>query len=291
MANRRRGGSRWILAVLAVSAVLFFLFPQTRTRPLSLIEAPLVWVSAQFTRLASGVGEGFGNFWDNYADLRGVRQENRALIEEQGRLLAELATARESVGRAERLEALLAFRKTSPPQTLAARVIGGDATHWFNSLLLDQGSFAGIEPGDGVITPEGVVGRVVRTTHNTAQVLVVNDRSAVIPARVARSRHAGILVGGVRPGRANTGGDISHQHEAELKYVHRSADVEVGDRVVTSALSGRFPPGVPIGTVSFVGRVATETFLTIHVTPLVRTDRLEEVLVVTGGVRPQDPEP
>lgn len=289
MIYRRRRGARWIFAVLATAIVLFFLFPQTRNRPLSLVEAPFVWTASQFTRASDGITRWFRSSWREYLDLRGVRDQAEVLELQRESLVAALGEAQEQAARAGQLEALLGLKEQVERPTVAARVLGTDATHWFRSLLVDRGGFDGVSVGDGVLAPEGVVGRVAKATHTTSQVLSVHDRGSVIPARVQRGRQAGILVGGVRPSaleRVTEEGDDTLPPAAmlaELKYVHRSADVAVGDRVVTSGLEGRFPPGVPVGTVVRVVRSKTETFLRVYVTPEVRFETLQEVLIVTGG--------
>jgi rod shape-determining protein MreC len=144
------------------------------------------------------------------------------------------------------------------------------------------------------MVPEGGVGRVAKVTHTTAQVLSVHNRGSVIPARVQRSRNAGILVGGVRPSAVadltDAGGDPLPPPEVlmELKYVQRNADVVAGDTVVTSGLEGRFPPGIPIGKVVRVVRANSETFLKVYVVPVLPFGAVEDVLVLTGEPRPME---
>jgi rod shape-determining protein MreC len=289
MIYRRRRGARWILAVLATAVVLFFLFPQTRNRPLSLVEAPFVWTASQLTRASDGISRWFHSAWREYVDLRGVRGQAEVLEIQRQALVEALGETEERAARTGQLEALLGLKARVERPTVAARVLGADATHWFRSLLVDRGGFDGVSVGDGVLAPEGVVGRVAKATHTTAQVLSVHDRGSVIPARVQRGRQAGVLVGGVRPSDLERLVDADDPTLppaaglAELKYLHRSADVVVGDRVVTSGLEGRFPPGVPLGTVVRVVRSKTETFLRVYVEPAVRFEVLEEVLIVTGG--------
>lgn len=286
MIYRRRRSARWILAVLATAVVLFFLFPQTRHRPLSLVEAPFVWTASRLTEATHGVTDWFQSAWGNYVDLRGVRDREAALEAQRQNLVAALGRSHEQAARADRLEALLGLKERELGPTVPARVLGSDATHWFRSLMVDRGSFDGVTVGDGVIAPEGVVGRVAKVTHTSAQVLSIHDRGSVIPARVQRSRQAGVLVGGVRASQVErlageAGGTLPPPELlAELKYLHRSADVQVGDAVVTSGQDGRFPPGVPIGTVVRVVRAKTETFLKVYVAPVLDFGILEEVLIV-----------
>lgn len=281
----RRGNARWIVGVLAFSIALFFLFPKTQSRPLSVIEAPFVWLAAVVTGAAERVGSATGEFWDNYVALRDARVRYRELLAERDSLLNRVAEQDELAREAERLQVLLALKQEAPLRTVSARVVGGDVSRWFQSILLDKGSLDGIQPGDGVISPQGVVGRVAMVTHNTAQVLGINNRGCVVPARLQGARQAGVLRGGPRPSslpEAQGTVPINPALLAELRYIPRAADVKVGDRVVTSGLEGHFPSGLPIGTVAGVVRERAEVFAKVYVTPDVSLATIEEVLVVVG---------
>jgi rod shape-determining protein MreC len=294
MKVRRRRSGRWIPAVLIAAVGLFFLFPQTRNRPLSLVEAPFVWTASQLTRTVRGVTDSIHGTWNDYAALKGVREQLKDVEGQRDHLLVALSDSWEQAARADHLARLLELKKRVNRPAVAARVLGTDSSHWFRALLVDRGEFDGVAAGDGVMVPEGVVGRVAKVTHTTAQVLSVHNRGSVIPARVQRSRHAGILVGGVRPSAVadlkDTGGDPLPPPEVlmELQYVQRNADVVVGDTVVTSGLEGRFPPGIPIGKVVRVVRSNAETFLKVYVVPVLPFGAVEDVLVLTGEPRPME---
>ena len=131
---------------------------------------------------------------------------------------------------------------------------------------------AGVENRQAVLAPDGVVGRVIKVFPRSALVLLVTDRSSGIDAIVQRTRDRGVV-----QGRGGSG--------CELKYLDRSAEVEVGDYVVTSGMGGRFPKGVWIGQVSGVNR-GGDSFQSVDVRPSAGLDRLEEVLVITGA--PED---
>lgn len=294
MKVRRRRSARWIPAVLIAAVGLFFLFPQTRNRPLSLVEAPFVWTASQVTRTVRGITDRVHGAWNEYAALKGVRGQLARVEGERDHLLVALSESWEDAARADHLARLLELKQSVHRPAVAAKVLGTDASHWFQALLLDKGEFDGLAAGDGVMVPGGVVGRVAKVTQTTAQVLSVHNRASVVPARVQRSRHAGVLVGGVRPSAVDdlkdAGGEALPPPEIlmELKYVQRNADVVAGDTVVTSGLEGRFPPGVPIGTVVRVVRSNSETFLKVYVVPVLPFDAVEDVLVLTGAPRPME---
>jgi rod shape-determining protein MreC len=136
-------------------------------------------------------------------------------------------------------------------------------------VLIDRGSFAGVEHQQAVLAPDGAVGRVIKVFPRSSLVLLVTDRSSGIDALVQRTRDRGVV-----QGRGGSG--------CELKYLDRSAEVEVGDYVVTSGMGGRFPKGVWIGQVSGVNR-GGELFQSVDVRPTAGLERLEEVWVVTGA--------
>lgn len=288
MVVRRRRGGRWVWALLATALALFILFPQTRNRPLSLVEAPFVWVSSKLVEVADGIGHWADDNWKSYIALGDVHEENLRLQARLAEVRNERNSYRDAAYRLAGLEAAAGLARHHRGGTVA-RVVGGDATHWFQAFLVDRGQFDGIKSGDAVISPQGVVGRVAKATHTTAQVLAVHNRGTVIPVRVERTRHAGVLIGGLRPSALRP---LSVKEReavagvpliAEMRYVHRSADVLPGDVVVTSGLSGTFPAGLPVGTVVRVVREKTDAFLKIYVSPRVRFDTLEEVVIVASG--------
>jgi len=198
----------------------------------------------------------------------GVRRENERLRREVEQLRREVQESRERVAAAARLERLLDFRTGVGAATVAAGVIGHDASGLYRTVLIDRGSAAGVEPQQAVLAADGVVGRVIKVFPRSALVLLVTDRSSGIDAIVQRTRAQGVV-----QGRGGSG--------CELKYLDRSAEVEIGDHVVTSGMGGRFPKGVWIGQVSGVNR-GGDLFQSVDVRPAAGLDRLEEVLVVTG---------
>ncbi|MDH4229458.1 MAG: rod shape-determining protein MreC [Nitrospirota bacterium] len=263
---------------------------------MSLIEAPFVWASAGLVSISDGIAKWSGNAWHEYVALGDVYRDNLQLHAEINALQEEITASRDAVVRLDTLEKNLGFSSTFPKGVLA-QVIGGDASHWFDALLVDRGENVGIRSGDAVLSPLGVVGRVAKATGNTAEILAVHNRGTVIPVRVQRSRHSGILVGGLSP---STLRPLSATERAavegvplvaEMRYIHRSADVLPGDVVVTSGLSGRFPPGIPVGTVVRVVREKTDAFLKVYVVPATRLDTLEQVVIIATGTPRTDAGP
>ena len=201
----------------------------------------------------------------------GQRDEIERLRTENERLRRELDEGRERIAAAARLERLLDYRERAGPGTTAASVIGHDASGLYRSVLIDRGAGDGVAHDQAVLSPDGVVGRVVKVFPRSALVLLLTDRSSGIDAIVQRTRDQGVVQG--------RGGSV-----CELRYLDRSAEVEVGDVIVASGMGGHFPKGARIGQVSVVNR-GGDLFQSVEVRPGADLLRLEEVLVVTGERR------
>lgn len=265
LARRRR-----VLTVLLVTAAAFASATSAVRLPpgsgpleaaAAVVFAPLqVGVAATFSWLG-----GLGGFLPGSSVLR---RENEELRREVVRLQREVQDGNERVAAAARLERLLEYRAGTSYKMIVAGVIGRDASGLYRTVLIDRGSKDGVEHQQAVLAPDGVVGRVIKVFPGSSLVLLVTDRSSGIDAIVQRTRDQGVV-----QGRGGAG--------CELKYVDRSAEIEVGDYVVTSGMGGRFPKGVWIGQVSDVNR-GGDLFQSVDVRPSAGLERLEEVWVVTG---------
>jgi len=135
------------------------------------------WVVSAITPLEKALVNtnlGVRNVWRNYFYLRGVRRENRELKEQIERLRIEQVRLSEDAAQARRLQALLGFKEQYIAQTVAAQVIGSSGSDQSHVIYIDKGSNNGIKPDMAVITPDGIVGKVLRVVHASSQVLLIN---------------------------------------------------------------------------------------------------------------------
>jgi rod shape-determining protein MreC len=163
-------------------------------------------------------------------------------------------------------------------ETVAAAVISRDGVPWFRSLTLNRGSSSGVRLNAPVMSPTGVVGRVIAVGPWAARVQVLLDRDSGAGVLIERTRVSGVVSGRV----AEPGAE-----ELVMRYVPERADVVTGDVVVTSGVDGIFPKGLVVGRVSYVGEGAG-LLKDVRVQPSARFDRLEEVLVVLREPPPLD---
>ena len=205
--------------------------------------------------------------WNGYVYLRDVRSENEGLRDEIERMKLEQARLREDATMARRIQVLLAFKEQYVDSTVAAQVIGTSGSEQSRVLYIDKGSSDGIKQDMAVITPRGIVGKIVQVSSGTAQVLPINDQLSGVGAALKATRLQGILKGAANG-------------TTTLQYIMSDEPVKPGDEVITSGGDRIFPKGLPVGTVASV-EPGKDLFLNIRVIPSARLDRLEEVLVVT----------
>jgi rod shape-determining protein MreC len=231
---------------------------------------------------AAGV-RGVKGLWFSYVDLRGVRAENGRLQERLRSVETRMQERQRDAEAAGRLRELLELRQLLPHDTLVAQVVVREALPWFRSLMIDKGTRQGVALNAAVISPTGVVGRVIRVGPQAAQVQLLLDQQSGVGARIERSRVTGVVSGQVS--RQASSSSEGSSGDLLMKFVPMLADVVEGDVVVTSGLDRMFPPGLVVGRVRTVVR-GSGLFKDVRVTASADFDRLEEVLVVRD--RPPD---
>lgn len=202
----------------------------------------------------------------------------------------DLVRVQRDLARAERedLAARLALHETGPGRThrlLTARVVGfagGSAPVGSRTVTIDRGADDGVRADQSVVAPEGLVGRVLRTTPATADVLVLGDPRVVVGVRVGRTGALGSL-----DARAAPGVPLRPFGALTLTLLGDST-AAVGDQVSTLGSPGSVPfvAGVPVGEVTAVDPDDGELGRTAEVTPAVDLDTVDHVGVVVVGDPP-----
>src|SRR5215470_9244369 len=216
-----------------------------------------------------------GGVWHNYVYLRGVRQENRDLKDQIEQLRLEQVRLKQDADQAHRLQTLLGFKERFVGETKAAQVIGSSGSEQSRLVYIDKGSDDGLKPEMPVITPDGVVGKVLNVIDGTtSQVLLINDQQSGVGTIIEQSRLQGVL-----KGRASG--------ELVIDKIMADEEVKPGDRILTSGGDRIFPKGLPVGTVAKVAKGAD--FIQLTVKPSATLNHLEEVLVITKRVEHEAP--
>ena len=257
---------------------LALLVTNTRTsRRIDPLGVVFLEIITPISHLLSSVSSTMSGTWHTYVDLVGVRQEREWLRRRVRELESQAERAVTMESQNARLQALLDLREGMPGQSVAARITGVDASGLFRTATVNKGERDGVQKGMAVVSPAGVVGRVVSTSPNAARVLLLEDPSSGVDVLVQRSRARGIVEGSLNGG-------------CQLKYVKHREDLRVGDLVATSGLDGIFPKGVAVGTISRLSREEGGLFQTAEVEPAVDFNKLEEVMVVEAPENEVPPE-
>jgi rod shape-determining protein MreC len=267
----RQRAPLWLLVLLAVNFGLMTWNAKDAATGQPVIKS---WAQSAISPVQSattGVGGAGLGFFRGLAEMRTARAENEVLRRRLADAENELREARQARDENERLKRLLDFTKDVSYQTIPARVVARDPSIWFNSLIINRGSTSGVDLDMPVVTPEGIVGRVVGVGPVSAQVMLITDERSA----------AGAIVGQL--GQSNAIGSVRGYGKnglLEMRYVSGLESVNVGDYVVTTGQDRIYPPGLSVGNVVEVIPGSATTPHNIRVKPGARLDSIQEVVVL-----------
>ncbi len=261
---------RSLLLLIAVVGVQVLLLAAQikRDQDVRLIRVWAVELVSPLGRTATWLSDAVRDGWTNYVAVHSVSKENAELRAELSRLKLRNAELEGRAAEAERLGALLGFRQqnASVPM-MAARVIGASPSASNRVVFIDRGSGDGLAADMGVITPDGVIGKILAVYPATSQVLLISDKESGVGALLAGTRTQAPVRG-------------SGENFLTMEYVSKEVKVVPGERVLTSGQDRIFPRDLPVGTVVQTDPDVHGSFQKIVVKPAARLDRIEEVLVL-----------
>src|ERR1700730_15580553 len=193
MAITSRHKSLTLLASVVVAQVLLLAVQIKRERQVRLIRVWAVELISPVQRAGSWIVYNFEHGWGNYISLRNTRQDNEALRSQLDRLKVRNAELEGRAREADRLAAMLNFRQAQGDVPMAAaRVIGGSPDSGSLVVNIDRGSRDGIRRDMGVITPDGVVGKILAVYPDVSQVILLGDKESGVGALLASSPAHGV---------------------------------------------------------------------------------------------------
>jgi rod shape-determining protein MreC len=202
----------------------------------------------------------------------GAAARSQALEQEVERLESEKILFNEYLLENQRLTALLDYKQVmiNNYNFQIASVIGRDPGNWFGTLTLNRGSSEGVMENMAVLTPDGLVGRVITVSSSTSEVLLITDPRSGVGSLIQDTRTTGIVEGVT--GSAGI---------ARMIHIPNNALVETGQAVITSGQGSIFPKGIPVGTINNIQNDPSGLFLSADILPYANLNKLEEVLIVT----------
>jgi rod shape-determining protein MreC len=261
---RQRG--RFLFGAVVLAQIILISAQVNSRAGVPVLEQVTFGVFAEVQRAASGTYNFLRHSWTGYVGLQGVQAENAELKARLDALQVELQEQRALAERSQQLQKLLDLRERVNLPTTAADIIGLGASPDFQTVTISKGTNDGLKGDMAVLSPAGVVGRIVTPSTRASKVQLLIDRNAAAGALVERSRAQGVVLG--------TG-----EGTLRMEYVAELGDVQTGDTVVTSGVDGIYPKGFVIGQVATVERRGG-AYKIITVRPAVDARDLESVLVV-----------
>ncbi len=182
------------------------------------------------SRFFGDIGEGIGNYFR-------AGSQNAALRSQLDATRRELARVKAAEAENVRLTRLLGLAQRVEDEVTVARIVGSSFEAPRRLATLSAGRAAGVEVGQPVRAPDGLIGRVIETGRWASRVLLVTDGSSNVPVRNLRDGTPAIAVGR---------GDGT----LELRTLEVGENpFRRGDTLVTSGVGGIFPPNVPVASV------------------------------------------
>ena len=287
MSNRVRrdkedGRKGWALAFVVISLFCLIFFAargrfqapvssQAVSLALSPFQQAVAWVANEIHYATSAVWE-----------IATLYEQNKMLRNEVEQLRGINLQANEALAENERLRAMVNYQHSARQfDMVAARVIGRESSTWSSMVVIDRGTGSGIAEDMPVVTPQGLVGRVVEAGPNSSKVqLILDPRSSVgTIVQRAESRVTGIVKG-----------DMDNPTMPQMVNIPKNADVVEGDVVVTSGFGGIYPKGIIVGLVSSLKNDDGGLLKIGVLESAVDFQKLEDVLVITAS-REAPPEP
>ncbi|MDE2359871.1 MAG: rod shape-determining protein MreC [Betaproteobacteria bacterium] len=260
---------------------LVLLFTDTRYRYLEYVREVVAIGLYPLQRVLLVPGVALDYVQDYFGSKRQLADENATL--KRALLASGPATQGYGLARQEnaRLKALLGLREQYDGAATPVQVLYAGRDPFSQKLFVNKGSTGGIEAGEGVIDETGVVGQVTRVFPYMSEVTLITDRDQAVPVKVERSGVRSVMFGN------GTG------HAPELRFTAPSADLRVGDRLVTSGIDGTYPPGLAVARIVDIVRDTGQMFARIACKPTAGVDRSEYLLVLarpaTMPPRPEEP--
>ncbi len=228
---------------------------------LSLAVTPLRWLMDLPPRLMTAIDHSLSE----RDELQVENDKLRADLLLMARRLQRLDSMDSENGR---LRNLLGVSEQFDQRVLLAELIGVSADPSSHQIVINKGLRDEVYLGQPVLDEGGVMGQVVEVGPYTSRVLLITDAQHAIPVQVNRSGFRALLLG------------RGSEQELLLDHVPNTADIKVGDLLLSSGLGGRFPQGYPVAEVTEVIHDPGQPFAMIRCQPTARLDTSRHLLLV-----------
>lgn len=266
--------SKFFIVILIISLVLVIVPSVLSIMGLySYVRDAVGIVISPFVHGFDYISDGFHGFTDYFTEFDRLVAENEELKERIKEMEDDIYNAKLLEEENEWLYDYLELHRThSDFSLIEAKVINRQAGNYLTSFTLDRGSYSGIERNMPVITSDGIVGYVAEVGTTWCKVVTLVETSVAVGAYAERSGDVGVVEGEFA---------LRYDWRCRLKYISSDADIEVGDRILSSGLGEIYPRGLLIGTVESIETDAAARTKTAIIKPAVNPDDIDRVMIVT----------
>lgn len=252
-----------VLCLLAGGTILM----DARTQALAPVRDGLAWLLRPVLWVA-GLPSAIAGTAEHLQTRESLVEENAVLRENQLLLQAQLQKLDALEMENQRLRELLASSAQLEERVLIAEVLSASQDPYREQIVLNKGARDSVYKGQALVDAQGVLGQVISVHPSTSVALLLTDPNHGIPVEINRTGLQTIALG------RGDGQNLL------LPYLPGTADVKVGDLLVSSPLGGRFPAGYPVGTITELKHEAGEHFMEALATPAARLNRGRQALLV-----------
>ncbi|CAM0739187.1 TPA: rod shape-determining protein MreC [Acinetobacter baumannii] len=197
-----------------------------------------------------------------------LRRENTAMQAELLQAQVRLQKLSELSAENTRLRGLLDTPLIIDGRMEIAEVIGTDADPLRHIIIINRGAMDHLKVGQTVLDDKGIMGQIINVYLHSSRVMLLSDKEHSLSVRLERTGMRAIVSGT---------GDLGR---LKMEYVPTSANIQVGDKVLSSGLGEHFPAGYAVGTVAKIRRHNSGEFAEIDVTPAAQLATGHHVVVL-----------
>jgi rod shape-determining protein MreC len=263
-----------VLCLLALGAIM----TDARTQALTPVRDGLTWLLRPVLWVA-GLPSAVAGTAEHLQTRETLVEENAILRENELKLQADLQKLEALEMENQRLRELLASSAQLEEKVLIAEILSASQDPYREQIVLNKGARDGVYKGQALVDAQGVLGQVMSVSAATSVALLLTDPNHGIPVEINRTGLQTIALGR---------GDAQN---LSLPYLPGTADVKVGDLLVSSPLGGRFPAGYPVGTITELRHEPGEHFMEALAVPAARLNRGRQALLVWSESFPVEAPP
>lgn len=213
---------------------------------------------------------------DFILEMKSYKEENERLVSEINELKKQNRDITNYHEENERLKELLEMQTSLDAySTVAASVIAYSSNNSYDTIQISKGTLAGVKEGNAVITPDGVVGKVIEAGPTWSVVSTILNPDNALGVKVSRTGDVAVVEGD---------SELYSQNYCKMSFIDKGSNLIVGDILETSGSGGIYPAGLSVGAIRDVNSDSMGNLNYATVEPLVDFDKLYEVLVINGVV-------